>query len=324
MGLRHVLRPALIGIGWLILLLMLGGLLIWGWRFSQPLWQELGLTWDERINQPLWSGFLLLSLLAGLAGGVFLLYRAQRQDQRAMIQAERETAWAMAKDQEEEIAWQRYLDTLTRLLLEQDLWTLAADSKVRYILRARTLALLHEVNDSRKGHVLRFLYETRLIDRKDSIINLQGADLNWADLAWADLRGANLGGVDLRGAALNGADLMGVNLIGADLTGADLIAADLPWADLRGASLARADLRGAMLHWIDLREADLAWADLREASLNWADLRGADLHGANLGKASLEGAILSSTNLKGATLNEVIMPDGRKKGLFTSFDKFID
>jgi len=305
-------------IGWLILLMALAGLLSWAWRFSQPLWAELGLNWlwPERF----WYSLLLASLLAALAGGTFWFYQARSRPRGAMPQAE--TAWTMARDQVEEKAWQRYLEVMTGLLLEKGLRTAAADSEVRTVARARTLAILRELHDRRKGRVLRFLYEAGLIKRKNPVVHLQGADLNWADLNWAELAGANLGGVDLRGAGLVGADLPGANLIGADLTGANLAAADLGWADLRGACLKRADLREAMLPWADLREADLEWADLRRASLERADLRGADLHGANLGKADLAGAMLSQTNLKGAALHEAIMPDGRKKGLFRGLNRF--
>jgi hypothetical protein len=49
-------------------------------------------------------------------------------------------------------------------------------------------------------------------------INLEGAELGWANLMRADLRGADLRGANLEGANLWEADLRGANLEGADLS----------------------------------------------------------------------------------------------------------
>ena len=62
-----------------------------------------------------------------------------------------------------------------------------------------------------------------------------GANLHGADLRGADLRGANLHGADLRGANLYGANLYGANLRSADLRGANLYGANLHDADLHDA-----------------------------------------------------------------------------------------
>ena len=64
----------------------------------------------------------------------------------------------------------------------------------------------------------------------------------------ANLYGANLHDADLRSANLHGADLRSANLHGADLHG----------ADLRGANLHGADLHGANLH--DAKNSELAQA----------------------------------------------------------------
>ena len=53
---------------------------------------------------------------------------------------------------------------------------------------------------------------------------------------------ANLQGADLQGADLWGANLQGADLQGADLQGANLREADLRKADLQGANLREADL----------------------------------------------------------------------------------
>ena len=61
-----------------------------------------------------------------------------------------------------------------------------------------------------------------------------------ADLAETDLQGTNLQGADLFDANLQGADLRSANLQGADLWSANLQGADLTGADLQGADLTNA------------------------------------------------------------------------------------
>ena len=85
------------------------------------------------------------------------------------------------------------------------------------------------------------------------------------------------GGVraDLNGANLNGANLSRVDLRGVNLSGADLCDVDLSCANLSGADLSYTNLNGA-----DLICADLSDTDLSEANLNCADLRHTNLSGA--------------------------------------------
>lgn len=73
------------------------------------------------------------------------------------------------------------------------------------------------------------------------------------DLEGAELERANLRGADLRKANLKRANLYEANLRKADLTGANLYGADLKWADLR--------VEG-------IEEADFTWADLRGATID--------------------------------------------------------
>ena len=93
-------------------------------------------------------------------------------------------------------------------------------------------------------------------------------DLDDADLAYADLERVNLAGAHLRNANLENAWLAGANLAGADLRGANLREASLTSANLRGA-----DLRDANLHFTALMGADLTGADLTGAAQEFALFR---------------------------------------------------
>jgi uncharacterized protein YjbI with pentapeptide repeats len=142
---------------------------------------------------------------------------------------------------------------------------------------------------------------------KGERINLQGADLSYADLEGVDLSYANLEGANIKRAYFRDADLKDSNLKGADLEGAYLRDANLEGAYLRDADLKEANLRGANLQgaylsYADLEGADLSYTDLQGANLEGADLSYADLKGATLSKAKLAGANLRRANLEGADL----------------------
>jgi hypothetical protein len=183
---------------------------------------------------------------------------------------------------------QAYLDHMSALLIDKGLREDPDEyASVRVTARARTLAMLSQLDGKRKGTVLQFLREARLINRECTprksrlfkgrvfyprIIGLDGADLSKAHLRRAKL--INTSGeehVSLKEAILREANLIEANLRGADLRGADLRSADLERADLRGADMRSANLRGAWMIGVELddsgetkRPADLRGADLRE------------------------------------------------------------
>jgi hypothetical protein len=100
---------------------------------------------------------------------------------------------------------QAYLDQMSALQIDTEFRYAEGDSTVRLIAKARTLAALRAVGPENRRTILLFLYDTRLIDRKDTIIPLVDADLSEANLSYVDLRGADLREADLSGADLNGA-----------------------------------------------------------------------------------------------------------------------
>ena len=107
---------------------------------------------------------------------------------------------------------QAYLDQMSTLLLEKNLRSSEEDSEVRTLARARTLTVLRRLDGKRKGSVLKFLSESRLIDEEDPVLYLAGTDLLGASLIGGELRRAYLSGAYLSGAYLIGAHLIGTNL----------------------------------------------------------------------------------------------------------------
>jgi uncharacterized protein YjbI with pentapeptide repeats len=247
----------------------------------------------------------------------------------------------------QDAALQAYLSQMSQLLIEEDLGHSEEKSEVRTLARARTLTVLGSLDSERKRTLLRFLYEAKLIDKENPILDLADADFTEADLsgmllAEADLSGANfaesnltsawLSAANLREAHFEGAKLEFAVMQDANLTGAwfsaegiEVIRGDRPAevvpADLSGAQLRGANLQFAHLADVDAGEAhpfrgedivertNLSNANLREAYLWGANLSNANLNGANLQEAVLYGVDFMGAELKGADLHRAISVD---------------
>jgi uncharacterized protein YjbI with pentapeptide repeats len=242
------------------------------------------------------------------------------EEQRAQTQKELEEQRAI--DQEQAGVLNTYIDDLSKLLLDRQLRVSHVDDEVRTIAQTKTLTALDRLNPERKVRILKFLYETKLLEKVNPLIDLSAEDyLEGLDLTNIKLNGAHLKGVSLKGTNLSFAHLAGANLEGAHLEGANLSYAQLVDADLfmahldKATTLDRTDFINCNLESAKLREVDLTKAygfeDLRArvADLRDADLRGLRLRNANLGKAYLEGAKLENADLTDAEIYE-----GKLKG----------
>jgi uncharacterized protein YjbI with pentapeptide repeats len=267
----------------------------WGWTgffsYTTTTNTPTGITTQTHPGKTLWDVFGLIIIPAVLALGIWWLNREQlRSGQK------------IAKDREEDRALQNYFDAMTELILDRinknensfdsEKISQAEEEELKnpYIgpsaytytgkvfenippahsmARARTLAILRKLEGNRKGIVLRYLYETNLIYRDESVVFLARADLQETTLQYAILENASLKLVNLRRA-----NLQGTQLVGTDFGG----------SNLRDARLNKANLINAVLYMADLRGADLRKSWLFGADLRGADLSGADLHGAKYDK----------------------------------------
>jgi uncharacterized protein YjbI with pentapeptide repeats len=291
-------------------------------------------SWAGLRGKTLYDWLQLLIIPAVLAvGGYLFNYTTGRNEQKAAqlrAQAEQvaateqaETERYIALDNQREASLKAYIDSMSELLLHENLRGSDEDDEVQKIARVRTLTVLPRLDGKRKSSVLQFLYESGLINKDNWIIDLRGADLSKADLSEADLYEAylsrtDLSKADLYDASLNGAILSEANLSEACLAQAILSEAKAHYVKLCGANLYEAFLKEADLQNADLREADLRGAFLIGTNLSFADLseanlNGADLHRANLHYATLAGAKVTTEQLdKAKSLQGATMPDGTK------------
>jgi uncharacterized protein YjbI with pentapeptide repeats len=206
--------------------------------------------WDwtgfNRPSKTLWDWLQLLGVLAvPIVVGFGAVWFTTRQGK---------VADAENKDNQREARLQKYIDSMSELLLHEKLRDSAEEDEVRKIARVRTLTVLRGLDEERQGSVLRFLQEAGLIRKDQRSIDLTGASLDWASLVGFDLHDADLRGAYLWGANLYRANLKGADLRDASLLGANLYDANLEGADLRGANLLEAKLGGANVTEEQLKE----------------------------------------------------------------------
>ncbi|HEX6484044.1 MAG TPA: pentapeptide repeat-containing protein [Ktedonobacteraceae bacterium] len=266
------------------------------------------------IDKSFWEWLIFLATLLGALGAIAipivvtiigLNYSTQQAQSNQNI----------AKDQQRAAILQTYIDNIQDLLLNHNLLNSKLD-EVSVLARARTLTALQGLDSKRKGQLLTFIYEAKLIGfadpngkTHDPIIGLSGADLSGADLSGADLTNANLNSSNLYNADLTNANLSYTNLSYTNLTNVHLNSAELINANLSyaNANLTNAELTNANLSYANLNGADLANADLSYAHLNGAHLNYAHLKSANLYTAHLNGAFLNDADLTVAELNNATL-----------------
>lgn len=243
-SLRHKVGRLLIVVVFIALFAGVLALIAFGYSFS----------WTGFSRKTLWDWLQLLIIPVVLAVGGFWLSQIQKRNEQRVTD-----------DNQQETALQAYIDKMSELLNE-GLGQSKPGDKVRQIARARTLTVLSRLDANRKRSVLQFLYESGLISKGTSIVEMSGANLRGANLRWAYLKDA-----DLRGALLT----WGVDLREAHLEGADLRGAFLNLADLKGAWLEGSQLEGATLICANLRGAKVTQEQLKTAK----SLQGATMPG---------------------------------------------
>jgi len=257
----------------LIILSILGYTFNWDWTgFGPYISPPHSKDSDFQRGKTLWDWLQLLFIPAILTLGAVWLTRRQNHDRE------------IAEDTHQQAALQDYIDKMSELLLEKHLRQSKKDDEVRNIARLLTLAVLDQINPSRKRILLRFLQESGLINKDDTIVELNSAGLSEADLHNASLKGANLTQSDLRRANLHNADLTDTDLTNADLTNAVLNYANLTGADLRYANLTNANLTNANLSEAKLK--DVIGITVQELEKQAKSLQGATMPDGKMYSAS--------------------------------------
>lgn len=289
-----------------LMLLVTGSLLIW------ILWNTIRLRNTGFSNKTLWNWTELLLVPVLLAVGVYFLNASQRK-------AERENE----KNREFQTTLEAYYDRMRDLLLKEGLRNSQKESEVRIIARSLSLAVLKSLDAKRKGQVIQFLQESKLIRGPSPILSLRGADLREADLSFLDLKeimlmecrleGANLHYADLKGADLSISSLSRANLSNANLANARLTLATCDRTNCEGALFWNANLHRTSFHRANLRGVMLGGSKIRFGRKDGDPVRlllDANIDETNFYKADLSDAHIGIEQLTNAFLKKTRMPDG--------------
>jgi len=264
--------------------------------------------WTGFTDKKLWDWLQLLGIPVALAAGVFVLNQLQSEREHRREDRQAAAERLRAADNASEQVLRTYLQQMSQLMLDRKLLRSRRLSEVRVVARTTTLTAVSQLDGERKGLVIRFLSEARLINGPDPKIVLRDADLRGVELENAVLRSARFGFAKLAHANFRFADLTGATFVAADLRGSDfteafgglftvtqLRANMLPRLVFQGANLSRArldkvgffktDFRFANLTGTELHRADLRRADFGSACLTRTDFRDADLRDSKLDAA---------------------------------------
>jgi uncharacterized protein YjbI with pentapeptide repeats len=133
--------------------------------------------------------------------------------------------------------------------------------------------------------------------------NLSGVNLTNGNLYNANLTYVNLFGANLTNVNLNNVNLNFTNLSGANLTNVNLNNANLTYANLSSVNLTNGNLNNANLIYANLFGVNLTNGNLNNVNLNFTNLSGANLTNGNLNNANLTYANIFSANLTNVNLN---------------------
>jgi len=203
-------------------------------------------TSNFQRDKTLYDWLQLAVVPAVLTFGVWWLTRLQQRRDQHLVDERDKSEREISLDNQHEAALQKYIDSMSAILLEKDLSKLDELDKVRKIGRVRTLTVLPRCDGRRKAIVLQFLCESDLINKDNKVIDLEGADFSEAKLCKAQLSKADLSRANLNRANLIEANLIEAKLCSTILIGANLSSSKLFGTDLRGVDLSEANLIGAI------------------------------------------------------------------------------
>ncbi len=246
----------------ILLLALLGYIGYLAFLPSPPDWTGFG---ERKISQGIepsktlfdWLELLIIPLSLGLLGW---LYKEAEKSKAKKSEDERSKNETLSS----------FFNVITDLLKNHNL---ANNPSVQTIAMARTRInmTLSQLDGTRKGQVLQFLYESDLIDINPKL-KLLGANFNGSILDEIVLGGAEIRGANFRKASLKNTNLNGIIL--------------------NSSNFEKADLSGSLL-----QNADLGYSNLRESKLKNMDLTSVDFDGADLTKANLRGSTISQVQL---------------------------
>ncbi len=195
-----------------------------------------------------WLDLLIVPVVLGFGGYFFDRSRKRSQQE-------------VESDRQRQQILEKYIDTISELILEGHLIGATETDIARDLARTRTLTALRLLDGARKAQLLQFLYEANLI-QSPPVIELNGADFSDANLDEAVLVRAELRGVYFKRATIRRA-----NLASAVLSGSDFSHANFSYSNLKNSILAQAIVDEATFEGTKVEGADFSEVSLGDEQL---------------------------------------------------------
>jgi uncharacterized protein YjbI with pentapeptide repeats len=203
-----------------------------------------------------------------------------------------------------------YLKDMAELMLLGN-FTIS-DRMIATVIRAKTLTTLGQLDGKRKGHIVRFLYEAKMMITGQPAIDLTEADLSNVDLTNYKLVNASLVKCNLFGAVFSHAHLQNVDFKNSQLVGALFDRSELADINFYEANLTNASFIDMHSSAANFEAAIVTKTDFTSANLvfsKWANAKGnyTVFNEALVRVSKLAGSIFMNTSFVKADLTHTDM-----------------
>lgn len=225
--------------------------------FVLLIWAGYQAGWTGFKVKTLWDWMQLLIIPLVLSIGALLYNRSMKKA---------DNAHALEQYREKTLA--TFIDRMADMILKNELQE-SKEWGPMGVARARILNALRDLDGERKGHLIRFLYDSGVIANEQRKFKSR-VYLSYADLSEANLENIHLEHVPLFHANLKQANLKNAKLTNTYLVEANLEGANLEDADMESVNLKKANLKGVNLKYANLKNAYLIGADITVEELSEA------------------------------------------------------
>lgn len=247
---------------------------------------------------------LLIGVATVLIAVIQLQIASKQRAQDLQIATEhRKQDLYIANTAQQNIVLASYIEQMSELMLSPN-FTLN-DTIVASICRAKTMLAIRQLDSKHKSHLIKFLYEARMIRRNQPHIDLADAEFDNIDLSgkYARYDRPSLTVMDLEIGA-NIVTLSEISFERTSLNNASFAHLKIQGGSFREASLIGANFTGSKIVSTSFVRAILRNADFRDVTHDtYLDFKSADLLGSNIADELLLNAI---------SIEDAILPNGTR------------
>jgi len=166
------------------------------------------------------------------------------------------------KTQRQNQALDDFIKIITDLNLNHGLATTSPKDGTKEIARSRVILILESIEGERKGEILQFLYESKLIDMNPKLVlfgaNFNKIQLSGIDLSEAEIRGAYFIDSDIQNVNIDNSIFIGCNFKNSNFSKSKVYKTDFSYSNLSGCLFNDMDLSSVNFEGANLSKADFS------------------------------------------------------------------